>query len=105
MMSKKQVIEKCAICGKENVEGIREMMTNHFGIGQSSGCEEFCIECFDKNSFKNSYGFTFLKYKNELFCYKPYHYLDFGFRQVLDDKEIERAFNPEYYEFTKWLHQ
>lgn len=96
-------IEECYICGKKNTTGVREMLTQYFGIGESSGCEDFCVECFEANTFQNSNGFTFLKIKDDLFCYKPYWYLDFGFRPVLSERDIDRAFNPERYEFDKWL--
>lgn len=95
-------IEKCVICGKENTTGYKEMVTSYSGIGEYNGCEDFCEECFNKNTFNNSYGFTFLKYKNKLFCYKPLHMLDFGFREILSDDDIKKAFNPEYYDFLQW---
>jgi hypothetical protein len=97
--------EECCICGAKNIEGVREMVTKFFGIGESSGCEEFCEKCFKENTFQNSNGFTFLKISDDLFCYKPYYYLDFGFRPVLSQRDIDRAFDPERYEFNKWLNK
>lgn len=98
-------IKKCAICGAENVKGIREGVTQDIGIGNSHGVEDFCEKCFKANIFINSYGFKFLRFKNKLFCYKPYKYLDFGFREVVSDNQIERAFNPEYYDFLEWMNE
>jgi hypothetical protein len=96
-------IKKCCMCKTENTIGYKEGVTTDIGIGESHRNEEFCEKCFKQNTFINSYGFTFLRYNNRLYCYKPYQYLDFGFRQVLSDKDVERAFNPEYYEFLKWM--
>lgn len=97
-------IKKCKICGCKDTDGVNEMLTE-YGFGEHSGYEEFCVKCFNKNTFQNEYGFTFLKFDEKLFCYKPPFYLDFGFRQVCDDYEIERAFNPERYQFEKWLNK
>jgi hypothetical protein len=99
----KITIKKCAICEMTNAQGYKEGVTEDLGIGILHRAQEFCEKCFEENTFTNSYGFTFLKFDDRLFCYKPFYYLDFGFRQVTSDTEIERAFNPEYYEFLKWL--
>jgi hypothetical protein len=72
-----RAIKECSICGKKHTTGVREMVTEWWGIGECSGCREFCEECFHKNTFQNSNLFTFLKIKDKLFCYKPYWYLDF----------------------------
>ncbi|PYE51594.1 hypothetical protein HUB98_06145 [Paenibacillus barcinonensis] len=96
-------IEKCEVCNTLKVKGYKEGVTDNIGIGVSHRTREFCLECFDKNTFTNSNGFTFLRLKNNLYCYKPYQYLDFGFRPVRSEREIDRAFNPEKYEFEMWL--
>lgn len=103
MMLQPVEITKCEMCNSNNTLGYKEGVTENFGLGTSHSTKEFCEKCFNANTFENSYGFVFLKYKDRLFCYKPYHYLDFGFREVLSEKDIDRAFNPERYEFEKWL--
>jgi len=96
-------IEGCSICKTKNTTGVCEGVTRDVGISSSHSREKFCEKCFKENTFKNSLGFTFLKIEEDLFCYKPYYYLDFGFREVLSECDIDRAFNPEKYEFEKWL--
>jgi hypothetical protein len=73
-------IDKCEICNDKNIKGYREGVTENIGIGISHKTREFCENCFKSNTYTNSYGFTFLRFKDYLFCYKPYCYLDFGFR-------------------------
>lgn len=70
------------------------------GFCESYSNESICWDCYIKNSFTNSFGFTFFKFEEKLFCCKPY---DFAFRQVISDYEIEKTFDPEYYKFQKWI--
>ncbi|PKR82350.1 hypothetical protein [Heyndrickxia camelliae] len=96
-------IEECEICGDKEVIGIREGVTEDIGIGSYHGTKEFCDKCFEENTYTNNLGFTFLKFNKRLFCYKPFNYLDFGFREVVSEMDIDRAFNPDRYNFEKWL--
>lgn len=105
LLNKLVTIDKCENCNKSNVEGISEMFTEYGGFAEVSGYKELCFDCYDKNTYVNDYDFTFLKLKQKLYCYKPYHFLDFGFRQIKSDDEIERAFNPDRYNFEKWLNE
>jgi hypothetical protein len=95
-------IKRCCICQKENTEGIADRVREYCTMMESSSMFEICSECFSQRTYQNSFGFTFLKWGTKLFCRKPDWYLDFNFEQVRSEAEIDRAFNPERYDFDVW---
>jgi hypothetical protein len=64
---KLEPIKKCEICNSQNTQGIRELISEHFGFGDSSKSTEICEGCLDKHTYTNNLLFTFLFFNKKKF--------------------------------------
>ena len=94
-------IKECEICKAKDLGGYTETVSENFSSFESCGPKSFCVECFISNTFLTPSNYTFLKWNDKLFVYRPYYMLDFGFRPAFIS-DIEEAFNPARAQFEKW---